>query len=83
MDLLHPRRKWLWWNVIDVLVCLLVLTRLCCIIGIVCGLPVGFRWSVEISWRMGLLKEQDGAVDSCPSLPAQMHTHTPAVDVIE
>ena len=51
-----------WWNVIDVLVCLLVLTRLCCIIGIVCGLPVGFRWSVEISWRMGLLEEQDGAV---------------------
>ena len=29
-----------WWNVIDVIVCLLVLTRLCCIIGIVCGLPV-------------------------------------------
>ena len=28
---------------------LLVLTRLCTIIGIVCGLPVSFRWSVEIS----------------------------------
>ena len=27
-----------------------------------CGLPVGFRWSVKISWRMGLLEEQDGAV---------------------
>ena len=26
------------------------------------GLPLGFRWSVEISWRMGLLEEQDGAV---------------------
>ena len=45
--------------VIDVLVCLF---RLCCIIGIVCGLLVGFQWSVEISWRMGLLEEQDGAV---------------------
>ena len=30
-----------WWNVIDVIVNLLVLTRLCCTIGIVCGrLPV-------------------------------------------
>ena len=38
------------------------LTRLCCIFGIVCGLPVGFRCSVEISWRMDLLEKQDGAV---------------------
>ena len=30
-------------------------------IGIVSGLPLGFRWSVEISWRMGLFEEQDGA----------------------
>ena len=51
-----------WWNVIDVIASLLVLTRLFCIIAIVCGLLVGFRWSVEISWRMGLLEEQDGAV---------------------
>ena len=29
-----------WWNVINVIVCLLVLTRLCCTIGIVCGLLV-------------------------------------------
>ena len=48
-------------DTIDI-VCLLVLSRLCCTIGIVCGLPVGFRWSVEISFRTGLLKEQDGAV---------------------
>ena len=57
VDLLHPCRKWvvwLWCNVIDIIVYLLVLTRLCCI---VCGLPVGFRWSVEISSRMGLLEE--------------------------
>ena len=51
-----------WWNVINVIVCLLVLTRLCCTIGIVCGLLVGYQWSVEISWRMGLLAEEDGAV---------------------
>ena len=48
-----------WWNVI---VCLLVLTRLYCTIGIVCGLLVGFRQSVKISWWMGILEEQDGAV---------------------
>ena len=48
-----------WWNVI---VCLLVLSRLCCTIGIVSGLPVGFWWLVEISWRTGPLAEQDGAV---------------------
>ena len=29
-----------WWNVIDVIVCLLMLTRLCCTSGVVCGLPV-------------------------------------------
>ena len=29
------------------------------VLGIVCGLPVGFRWSVE---RMGLLEEQDSGV---------------------
>ena len=49
-------------NVINVIVYLLVLFRLCCTIGIVCGLLVGFRWSVEIYWRMGLLEKQDGAV---------------------
>ena len=26
------------------------------------GLLVGFWWSVEISWRMGLLEEQDSDV---------------------
>ena len=51
-----------WWNVIDVIVCLLVLTRPCCTIDTVCGLLVGFQWLVQISWRMGLLEEQEGAV---------------------
>ena len=36
--------------VIDVIVCLLVLSKLWCTIGIVCGLPVGFRWSVKSEW---------------------------------
>ena len=70
VDLLHPCRKWVvvgvWWNVIDFIVCLLVLISS---IGIVCRLLVGFQWSVKISWRMGLLKEQDGAVVGGPSLP--------------
>ena len=43
-----------WWNVTDVIVWLLVLSRMCCTSGIVCGLPMGFWWSVKISWRMGL-----------------------------
>ena len=29
VDLLHPHRKWVLWNVIDVIVCLLVLSRHC------------------------------------------------------
>ena len=29
--------------------------------GIVYGPPVSFRWSVKMSWRMGILEEQDGA----------------------
>ena len=51
-----------WWNATDIIVWLNVLSRLCCTIGIVFGLSVGFRWSVRISWRIGLLEEQDGAV---------------------
>ena len=27
----------------------------CAVLLAVCGLPVGFRWLVEISWRIGLL----------------------------
>ena len=49
----------MWWNVIDIIVCLLVLS---CIIGIVCGLTVGFWWSIKIFWRMVILEEQNGAV---------------------
>ena len=73
-----------WWNVIDVIVCLLVLTRLCCGSGIVYGLPV----VVKIYWRMGLLEERDGAVVGvfwsikC-TLPALYSCNSPAVDVIE
>ena len=48
-----------WWNVIDVLVCLLVLSRLCCTSSIVCEIPVGL---VKISRRKGILEEQDGVV---------------------
>ena len=56
-----------WWNVNDIIVCLLVLSRLCCTSGSVCGLPVGFRWSVNIFWRMGVLEEQDDALGViCP-----------------
>ena len=52
-----------WWNVIDDLVLVLVLSRLCYIIsGVICRLPVGFWWSVKTSLRMGAPKEQDGAV---------------------
>ena len=36
--------------------------RLYCTTGIVCGFLVGFWWSVKISWRMGILEEQDGGV---------------------
>ena len=45
-----------WWNVIDVIVCLLVLTRLCCIIG-------HCLWtSSGRSKRLGEWEEQDGVV---------------------
>ena len=37
-------------NVVDV--------RLLCI----CGLMVGFWWSVKFSWRMGILEQEDGTV---------------------
>ena len=53
MNLLHPHRKCVvvevWRNII---VSLLVLTRLL----------LAFQWSVKISWRMGLLEEQDDAI---------------------
>ena len=46
----------IWRNVIDAIVCLLVLTRLCWTIGIVCGLPVVFGQSFlesELPWGTG------------------------------
>ena len=40
------------------------------IVVVLLALFVDFRWSVEISWKMGLLEEQDGAVVSVfPSGP--------------
>ena len=60
-----------------------------CTIGIVCGPPVGFQWSVKISWRMGLPEEQDGAVVGplpCVSGPLSILNawcHTPSADVIK
>ena len=51
-----------WWSGTDIIVCILILLRLCCVSGNVCGLPVGFRWSVNFSWRVGVLEEQDGVV---------------------
>ena len=53
---------WVWWSGTDVIVCILMLSRLCCVSGNVCGLPVGFRWSVKFSLRTGVLEEQDGVV---------------------
>ena len=49
-------------NVVDVMVCLSLLSRLCCNSGIVCGLLVGFQLSVKTSRRMGALEQYDGAV---------------------
>ena len=45
-----------WWNAINVIMCLLVLIWLCCTIGIVCGLLVVGQDFLD------LLEERDGAV---------------------
>ena len=55
-----------WWEGTDNLVCVLVLSRLCCFIGVVGGLPVCFRWPVTNSLRMGVPEEQDGAIVDMP-----------------
>ena len=52
---------WVWWNIIDVIVYLLVLTMH------QADLFVNFRWSVKISWRMGLLEMVLLWVSSGPS----------------
>ena len=52
----------MWWNGTDVILCVLMLSRLCCVSGHTCGLTVGFRWSVKFSLRMVILEEQDGVV---------------------
>ena len=79
-------------SVVEVMVCPLVLSRLCCNSSIVCGFPVGFRWSVKISWRMAILEQQDGAVVglSWPLLASSplkhnsgFSSHTSAVDIIK
>ena len=48
------------------------LTSLCAFWLLLALFPVGFRWSVKLSWRMGLLEEQDSAVVGGSSLPAQL-----------
>ena len=45
----------------DIIVCVLMLSRLCCVCGNVRGLPAGFQLSVKFSLKTGVLKEQDGA----------------------
>ena len=57
--LLHTPRKWvvpLCWGM--VLTSLCMLSRLCYVSN-VCGLLVGFQWSVNFSLRMVILEEQD------------------------
>ena len=73
VDLLHPRSCVVGWG-----------TSLCAFWQAVLYLFVDFQWSVKISWRMGLLKEQDSAVVGA-LLPDPVHTsgHTLAADVIE
>ena len=63
--LLRPPRKWvvpLCWECGGTALCVLMLSRLCCVSGNVCGVPVGFWWSVKFSLRMGILEEWDGVV---------------------
>ena len=50
---LHPGCWGVWWNGTEVIVCILILSWLCCVIGNVCGLPVGFQWSIKFSLRTG------------------------------
>ena len=54
-----------WWNAIDVIVAFGVVQAV--LYYRHCGLLVGFWW-LEISWIMGLLEEQDGAMCSGPWL---------------
>ena len=51
-----------WRNFPDDLVSVLVLSSPCCTCGIVCELPVDFRWSDKISLRRGVPEEEDVAV---------------------
>ena len=46
----------------------LVLSRLCCTTGTVCGPSFGFRWSGKIYLRMSIPEEQNGTTESV-SLP--------------
>ena len=55
-----------WRNFLDDLVFVLVLWSPCCICGIVCALPVDFRWSVKASLRRGVPEEQDVALVGVP-----------------
>ena len=66
MMLLHPCRKLVVsLNVVEWHRRLCVhfgLSRLCCISGIVCGIPMGFWWTVKILLRIDIPEEVDGTV---------------------
>ena len=49
-----------WWKGCQVFVRLLALWMRCGYTGIVCGLPVDFRWPVYTWLRVGVLEAQDG-----------------------
>ena len=49
-----------WWKGCQVFVCILALWMQCGFSGIVCGLPVDFRWPVNTWLRVGVLEAQDG-----------------------
>ena len=75
-----------------------MLLRLFCVSGNVCGLPVGFQWSVKFSLRVGIPEEQDGTVvdvswplpsglasDHCSTTNEHFGSscHTPVADTIK
>ena len=50
------------WKGFDIIVCILVWSRLCSFSCIACGLPADFQCSVNISLRIGILELEDGAI---------------------
>ena len=60
-----------WWNVIDVIVCLLVLSWLCCTSGIVCELAFGGRSKFLGEWAS--LRKRMVLFWVCPGLSLLVH----------